>query len=323
VVDGSDHGNHAMVTLSFKTIMAKVNEIAKLFQAISDRDWNRAHAIAAKMIAEEERKGNRSAAQTLRGSLTPNGRNGPASYTTFIAEGNQATILSHALALLNQDIGLDQVALRGRWRQELRMLIKEWQNRAILAERGVRRRSKLLFYGPPGCGKSLTGRALGSELTLPTYVVRFDAIIGAYLGQTAIHLRELFRFAEETPCILLLDEADALGKQRGNPLDVGELDRIVIALMQELEHCQVKGFVIATSNLPEHLDRALWRRFDLAIEFPRPSRRELQSYGARIAAKGQTPLSQALRQSIVSAKSYAEAEQLIENEARRVALQDL
>jgi len=73
VVDGSDHGNHALVTLSFKTIMAKVNEIAKLFQAISDRDWNRAQAIAAKMIGEEERKGNRSAAQTLRGSLAPNG----------------------------------------------------------------------------------------------------------------------------------------------------------------------------------------------------------------------------------------------------------
>jgi SpoVK/Ycf46/Vps4 family AAA+-type ATPase len=93
--------------------------------------------------------------------------------------------------------------------------------------------------------------------------------------------------------------------------------------MQELEHCRVKGFVIATSNLPEHLDRALWRRFDLTIEFPRPSRRELQSYGARIAAKGQIPLSQALRQNIASAKSYAEAERLIENEARRVALQDL
>jgi len=96
-----------------------------------------------------------------------------------------------------------------------------------------------------------------NELAYPLYcsLRRRD---GAYLGQTAIHLRELFRFASNNPSVLLFDEIDALGKQRGNPLDVGELDRIVIALMQELEFSETQGIVIATSNLPENLDRALW-----------------------------------------------------------------
>jgi len=114
-------------------------------------------------------------------------------------------------------------------------------------------------------------------------VVRFDAVIGAYLGQTAMHLREVFQFASHTSCVLLFDEVDALGKQRGNSLDVGELDRIVIAMMQELEFFSSPGLLVATSNLPEALDRALWRRFDSTVAFPAPNNTEIQKYGAVLA----------------------------------------
>ena len=155
-------------------------------------------------------------------------------------------------------------------RKQLESIISEIKHSAYLEGRGIRRRRKLLFVRTsPGCGKSFTAQALANELNLPHYVVRFDAVIGAYLGQTAIHLRQLFRFASDIPCVLLFDEIDALGKQRGNPLDVGELDRIVVALMQELEFLQTQGVVIATSNLPQNLDRALWRRFDISCAFSR------------------------------------------------------
>ncbi len=133
-------------------------------------------------------------------------------------------------------VDLAAVTLPSATREELARLNLEWYHRVRLMERGIARRTKLLFHGPPGCGKSLTASALAKELQLPVYLVRFDAVIGAYLGQTAIHLRQLFHFAETTPCVLLFDELDALGKRRGNPTDVGELDRIAIALMQELEH---------------------------------------------------------------------------------------
>ena len=123
----------------------------------------------------------------------------------------------------------------------MQTVIKEMRHAAALRSKGIRRRSKMIFTGPPGCGKSLTGQAIANELRMPLYVVRFDAVIGAYLGQTAAHLRELFRFAAENACVLLFDEIDALGKRRGNPLDVGELDRIVISLMQELEALRKRG----------------------------------------------------------------------------------
>jgi len=196
----------------------------------------------------------------------------------------------------------------------------EWKHRDRLQKRGIAPRSKLLFHGPPGCGKSLTAQALGHELRIPVYMVRFDAVIGAYLGQTALHLRQLFHFAETTPCVLLLDELDALGKKRGNPLDVGELDRIVISLMQELEHSKPMGMIVGTSNLPKHLDDALWRRFDLDLFFARPTKRALRDFIKRLAAKKRVSIPSKVMSQAVSSDSFASAESVVDSEIRRQAL---
>jgi SpoVK/Ycf46/Vps4 family AAA+-type ATPase len=211
--------------------------------------------------------------------------------------------------------------LRPATRKELGRLIIEIQNGALLSSKGIRRRSKLLFVGPPGCGKSFTAQGIANELNLPLFVVRFDAVIGSFLGQTAIHLREIFRFVSSTPCVLLFDEIDALGKQRGSLLDVGELDRIVIALMQELEFLETNGIIIATSNLPNNLDRALWRRFDLVLQFPAPTKVEVAAYARKMCGKFGLRPSQVTQQHIATAKTFADAEKLVEAEARRAALE--
>ena len=151
-------------------------------------------------------------------------------------------------------------------------------------------------------------------------MVRFDAVIGAFLGQTAIHLRQLFHFAETTPCVLLLDELDALGKRRGNPLDVGELDRIVISLMQELEHAKPLGLIIGTSNLPKHLDDALWRRFDLDVFFRSPTSSVLRAYVKGLASKWKITVSKQTVDKAVKASSFAGAESVVIGEIRRQAL---
>jgi SpoVK/Ycf46/Vps4 family AAA+-type ATPase len=119
----------------------------------------------------------------------------------------------------------------------------------------------------------------------------------------------------------LFDEIDALGKQRGSLLDVGELDRIVIALMQELEFLETNGIVIATSNLPNNLDRALWRRFDLVLHFPAPNKVEVASYVRKMCDKFGLRPSQGTQRHIAAAKTFADAEKLIEAEARRAALE--
>jgi len=235
-------------------------------------------------------------------------------------QSSAAGILSTALVPLPAEPSLQDVVLVPAARRLLHAIVMEWQNRETLRLRQLEPRSKLLFHGLPGCGKSLTARALAHELQMPIYVVRFDAIIGAYLGQTAIHLRQLFHFAEITPCILLLDELDALGKRRGNPLDVGELDRIVIALMQELEHFRPQGIIIGTSNLSQHLDDALWRRFDVALAFKAPGKPVLSAFVKRVAAGYQIAMGRSVLKKAVATKNFADAESIVIAEARRQAL---
>lgn len=300
--------------------MPTTRKLAELFRAIAAEDVGSAAGIAAQICSSEEQKGHRAAARFLRGALHANG-----SVNTRARgeSGNGAAIVTTALVRLPADIALSDVVLAPEARHELQSVIHEWKHREILKMRGLSPRAKLLFHGPPGCGKSFTARALGCGLELPTYVVRFDAVVGAYLGQTAVHLRQIFHFAETSPCVLLLDELDALGKRRGNPLDVGELDRIVIALMQELEHSRPLGLIIGTSNLPSHLDNALWRRFDLTLLFRAPKRHALHGFAKRIAARRKISLSRSVLSNVMRARSFADAEAIVTAEARRQALRNI
>jgi len=301
--------------------MATTRNLAQLFRALAEKDVSGAAAVAAQICKSEDKKGHRSAARLLRGALHANGNGASHLGEKAHAEPPNGTMLaSAALVRLPTEVQLKDVVLAPAARRELESVILEWAKRDSLQQRGLAPRSKLLFHGPPGCGKSLTARALAYELEIPIYLVRFDAVIGAYLGQTAIHLRQLFFFAETNPCVLLLDELDALGKRRGNPLDVGELDRIVIALMQELEHSRPRGMIIGTSNLAKNLDDALWRRFDLALEFKAPSRTVLTKFAKRVASEKHITLPAAVMRRVEGAGNFADAESLVVAEARRQVL---
>ena len=301
--------------------MATTRDLLDLFRAIASEDISVATTIASEICEVEEQKGHKSAARELRGALLKNGANGRRSTTTEMAANrNAAGFLNSALVNLSPDVTLSDVELTLALRKELDAVINEWLKRDQLHKRGLQPRSKLLFHGPPGCGKSLTARALSHELGMPIYLVRFDSVIGAFLGQTAIHLRQLFHFTETSPCILLLDELDALGKQRGNPLDVGELDRIVIALMQELEHSTPLGLIIATSNLAKNLDDALWRRFDLTLQFKVPTKSSLTMFCRKLAARFELHLPRSVLRQAMQSRSFAEAEAHVTAEARRQTL---
>jgi SpoVK/Ycf46/Vps4 family AAA+-type ATPase len=291
--------------------MAKIADLSKLFQAIAASDVPAATTHAQAMIGGLERRGQHSAARHLKGALSPNGhqRVSPAQVWT----GFQ---LNGALSRLKTDVALADVALRPITRSALEELANEWRGRDKLRRHGLEHRSRLIFSGPPGCGKTLTARALARSLRIPCYLVRFDALIGAYLGETATHLREVFRFAERTASVLLLDEIDAIGKRRGDPMDVGELGRIVISLMQELEHSRPKGLVIAASNFATALDDALWRRFDVALEFPQPTKGELNRFlKARVRALKPAP--RLSRRAVTRCRSYADVDKLLAAEYRR------
>ena len=298
--------------------MTTTRKLTDLFRAVANENLAAARTIAAEICASEEDKGHQVAARTLRGALMANGRK-----TSAPSAGPDARQMLHAggLVRLEPSRSLNNVTLSAVTRNQLDQLVLEWKERSLLSSKGIPPRTKLLFHGPPGCGKSLTAQALARELDLPVYMVRFDAVIGAFLGQTAMHLRQLFFFVETTPCVLLLDELDALGKRRGNPLDVGELDRIVISLLQELEHSRPMGFIIGTTNLATHLDEALWRRFDLDIAFAAPTRRELRAFATKVGDQCSIQLRATVLDVAAKAHSYSLAERIVLDEFRRAVLE--
>lgn len=130
-----------------------------------------------------------------------------------------------------------------------------------LAAAGLRYPARMLLYGPPGCGKTQASRLIASELSLPLLTVRCDTLVSSLLGQTSRNLRRVFEHAEGRPCVLFLDEFDALAKARANERDIGELQRVVISLLQNIDALSPETILLSATNHEELLDRAVWRRF--------------------------------------------------------------
>lgn len=141
---------------------------------------------------------------------------------------------------------------------------------------GVELPCRLLMYGPPGCGKSLAARVVASKLSLPLLTVRCDALVSSLLGQTGRNLREVFEYARDQPCVLFLDEFDALAKSRSHTGEVGELQRVVIALLQNLDSLNEDTVVLAATNHHELLDPAVWRRFSVLMPMEQPDESQRQ-----------------------------------------------
>ncbi|MBN9597113.1 MAG: ATP-binding protein [Afipia sp.] len=137
--------------------------------------------------------------------------------------------------------------------------------------------TRLLFCGPPGCGKTLCAEVLAHELSMPLFSARLDVIISSFLGETASNLRRLFEFASRTPCILFLDEFDALARTRSDNSEHNELRRVVNSLLIMIEKFRGPGLVVAATNLAQFLDEALWRRFDDVLSFELPNIREIDT----------------------------------------------
>ena len=293
--------------------MTSTQRLSRLFDALRLEDLSLARRVAEEIAADTERQGKNEAARVLRTALRASGH-------VLVMPAEHA--LPEALARVALDRRLDEVELTPSLSATLDELVLEARHAAALADLGIQRRTRILFAGPPGCGKSLTARALAAALGLPAWVVRIDAILGSLLGQTSSRLAAIFRFMERTPGVLIIDELDALARTRGERMDIAELDRVVVGLMQELDYASLPGLVIATTNHPDAVDPALARRFDVRLEFPRPDGDQLGSFvDKRGAALGLARSDvRAVRAEAVAEASYAAAERLVTDRARALAL---
>jgi SpoVK/Ycf46/Vps4 family AAA+-type ATPase len=172
---------------------------------------------------------------------------------------------------------LEDLVLCPSVRQTLDRIVLERRKEELLGAHGVRPIGKVLFCGPPGCGKSVAAEALARELYLPLATVRFDAVVSSYLGETAANLRKVFDFARPRPLVLFFDEFDAIGKHRTAFDEHGELKRVVNSFLQLLDSFRSDALTVAATNHQGLLDPALWRRFDEIVFFPKPTPEEIEA----------------------------------------------
>ncbi|WP_211753390.1 AAA family ATPase [Nitrosomonas aestuarii] len=154
--------------------------------------------------------------------------------------------------------------------ETLSQLIQERRQTERLASMGLSPTRSAIFVGPPGVGKTLTARWLASQLGVPLYVLDLTVVMSSLLGRSGSNLRTALDFSKRGPCVLLLDEVDAIAKRRSDDADIGELKRLVTVILQEVDEWPATSLLLAATNHAELIDPALWRRFDLVINFKAP-----------------------------------------------------
>lgn len=216
---------------------------------------------------------------------------------------------------------IDDIMLPPEVDAQVRDLIEEQHQADVLRANSLDPRHRVMLAGPPGNGKTTLAEAIAHGLGVPFFTIRYDAVIDSYLGETAARLKRVFDFARSTPCVLFLDEFDALGKERGDVHETGEIKRVVSSLLLQMDDLPSYTVIVCASNHPELLDRAVWRRFQLRLELPMPNRadfrRWLDHVGADRKALGIDPASLARD---LEGGSFAEAEEFLLDVKRKIVL---
>lgn len=167
--------------------------------------------------------------------------------------------------------GLDDVVLAPKTSADLLAFVSEQQRAEELSAFGLQPRHRILLHGAPGNGKTMLAEALALVLDLPFITTKQGSLIGSYLGETGKRIDSILEYASHAPCLLFVDEFDSLGFSRGKGMDVGEMRRITNQLLVELERLPHQCVFVAATNMAEHLDEALLRRFDFTVEIPKPT----------------------------------------------------
>ena len=217
---------------------------------------------------------------------------------------------------------LKDLILPAEAEEVIRELVEEQHRADLLRSYNLEPRHRVLLAGPPGNGKTSLAEAIADALSVPLILVRYEAVIGSYLGETAQRIGQLFEHARSRHCVLFFDEFDSIGKERGDIHETGEIKRVVSSLLLQIDALPSYVVIVTASNHPELLDRAVWRRFQVRIELPMPRQSQIEEWFKRFEKRtehtlGFTPRSLARR---LRGLSFAEVEDFGSDVLRRIVL---
>jgi SpoVK/Ycf46/Vps4 family AAA+-type ATPase len=301
--------------------MARSDLLLSLVKAGSAGDKRAFQATTEAIIAEERAKNHGVLADRLSKAIHQNG-NGTRMPAPSLVTADSFNRGRDFISEVTPRRTLEDLVLSEQNRRAINQLIEEQHRADVLRAHGLEPRSRVLLVGPPGTGKTTLAEALAEAVSVSLFVVRYELMIGSYLGETASRLKRVFDYARTTPCVLFFDEFDAIGKERGDIHETGEIKRVVTSLLMQIDELPSYTIVAAATNHPELLDRASWRRFQIRINLPLPNQKELaddiEMFLGRFNERPEFS-SKAIAKTL-GKLSYAEAEQFCLDVRRRQVL---
>ncbi|MHA1149170.1 MAG: AAA family ATPase [Promethearchaeota archaeon] len=260
--------------------MVRANELIELFKKIANKDNEGFIDTSLKIINSEKKKNHYKLANSLI-SLLEQIQDNTSLAEPWIEEFSTIPLDRDRmieLFLVNvSKKNLNDIILNLDTEKTIRKILEEWKERTYLSKYGMHPINKILFYGPPGCGKTLCASILAGEMKIPILEVKTDILVSSLLGETSVNLRKVFESVHNSKrAILFFDEFDAIAKSRLDSQEHGEIRRSVSNLLNFIENAPKNILIIVATNHPKVLDIAVWRRFDEIVEFPLPKPKEIK-----------------------------------------------
>ena len=248
--------------------MASGNQLKALVQSHIDGDDDRFLSVAMQVAAHEAKLGHGKLATDLREFIDKaKQKRGTASLVSISQPSGE---LANILEVSHPANRLSDMIIKPDLANQLQRVIREQRIAGRILDRGLSPRRRLLLVGPPGTGKTMTASVLAGELGLSLLQVRLDGLITRFMGETAAKLRQVFNATHRTRGIYFFDEFDAIGSNRDLTNDVGEIRRVLNSFLLMIEQDRSQSLVVAATNHPNILDRALFRRFDDILHYELP-----------------------------------------------------
>ncbi|MGO3181255.1 MAG: AAA family ATPase [Aequorivita sp.] len=261
-----------------KNKLAAAEKIKALLQSYGDGDDNRFYSTAMQIAAAEAKKGHTKLAEELKGLIDKikSNRNVDLVSKTRILPVNEAQReLKDLLEVYRPHIKTKDMVLPEKVAEAIKRILSEQQKFDQLLQHNLEPRRKLMLVGPPGCGKTMTAKAIAGDLEIPLFIIRLDGLISRYMGESIAKLKLIFDSMYQHRAVYLFDEFDSIGSNRSYGNDVGEIKRVLNSFLMNIEKDQSNSLLIAATNIPESLDKALFRRFDDIIKYPLPNDKEI------------------------------------------------